>query len=277
VTLPIGAMQGRLVPKEEGRFQSFPAGRWRDEFPRAKEAGLACIEWIYEEPNENKNPLGTDDGIREIQQLARKTGVGVRSICADFYMTKRLITPDGQVEDAAVGHLAWLISRAQKLDITYIVLPFVDASSLRSARERATLPEALSLPLKQAKAANIELHLETDLAPRDFASVLESVGHANLKANYDIGNSASLGYEPEEELTLLGPWLGSVHVKDRVRNGTTVPLGTGNADLPLCFRKFAQIGFDRWYILQVARGREGDEVAWTAQNRHLVEQLSQAH
>jgi L-ribulose-5-phosphate 3-epimerase len=277
VNLPIGAMQGRLVPKEDGRFQSFPASRWRDEFPRAKEAGLACIEWIYEEPNESKNPLGTDDGIQEIQRLAQSTGVGVRSICADFYMTKRLITPQGQIEDGAVSHLAWLIGRAQRLDITYIVLPFVDSSSLRSEIERSALPNALSTPLKQAKAANIELHLETDLAPPDFAALLESIGHANLKANYDIGNSASLGYEPEEELSLLGPWLGSVHVKDRVRNGTTVPLGTGNADLPLCFRKFRQIGFHRWYILQAARGREGDEVAWTAQNRLLVEQLSRAN
>ena len=50
--LPIGIMQGRLVPKEGGRFQSFPAQRWRDEFANAREAGIANIEWIYEEPNE---------------------------------------------------------------------------------------------------------------------------------------------------------------------------------------------------------------------------------
>jgi L-ribulose-5-phosphate 3-epimerase len=138
------------------------------------------------------------------------------------------------------------------------------------------LPRTLSHVLPRAKAAGIELHLETDLPPGDFVAALQSVGHSHLKANYDIGNSAALGFDPAEEITMLAPWLGSVHVKDRVKDGGTVPLGTGNANLPLCFRKFREVGFERWYILQVARGAEGNEVAWMRQNRLLVDQLSNA-
>jgi L-ribulose-5-phosphate 3-epimerase len=265
-------MQGRLVPKEENRFQSFPALRWRDEFSRAKEVGLTCIEWIYEVPNEEKNPLGTDEGIAEIKRLTRETGVLVRSICADYYMSKKLITPDAQADDAALAHLCWLIGRAEQLEITYIVLPFVDASSLRTRAERAALVRALPQVLPKAQAAGIELHLETDLPPQDFVATLETIGHIHLKANYDIGNSAALGFDQEEELTLLAPWLGSVHVKDRVKNGGTVPLGTGDADLPTCFRKFREAGFGRWYILQAARGVEGDEIAWMKNNRRFVDE-----
>jgi L-ribulose-5-phosphate 3-epimerase len=39
-----GIMQGRLSPPEDGRFQSFPRNSWREEFPRAREAGLDYIE-----------------------------------------------------------------------------------------------------------------------------------------------------------------------------------------------------------------------------------------
>ena len=37
-----GIMQGRLVPPEDGRFQSFPCNSWRQEITRAREAGKSC-------------------------------------------------------------------------------------------------------------------------------------------------------------------------------------------------------------------------------------------
>lgn len=272
VNLPIGIMQGRLIPKEEGRFQSFPAQRWRDEFAHAREAGIDCIEWIYEEPHEDANPMRTDEGHAELKRLSAETGVGVWSICADYYMTRRLVRPDATADEGAVAHLTWLIGRAARLGITYIVIPFVDSSSLATDAERDALPGILAGALKEAKDCGVELHLETDLPPQAFAKLLERAGHSHLKANYDIGNSASLGYDQGEELTLLAPWLGSVHIKDRVKGGSTVPLGTGNADLPTCFRKIRDANFSRWFILQVARGKEGDEISWMKHNRKFVEE-----
>src|ERR1041384_469028 len=78
---PIGIMQGRLLPPTSGRIQSFPVKRWREEFTRAREADLACIEWIYEVGTDEANPLRTTEGIQEIHQLVRTTGVGVWSVC----------------------------------------------------------------------------------------------------------------------------------------------------------------------------------------------------
>ncbi len=55
---PVGIMQGRLSPPVGGRIQSFPVQTWADEFPRAREAGLASIECIYEGGG-GTVPLGT--------------------------------------------------------------------------------------------------------------------------------------------------------------------------------------------------------------------------
>jgi hexulose-6-phosphate isomerase len=87
-----------------------------------------------------------------------------------------------------------------------------------------------------AASAGVELHLETDFPPHELAQVLAQINHPLIKANYDIGNSASLGFDCRRELSLLAPWLGSVHVKDRVLGGGTVPLGSGAADLSAAFR-----------------------------------------
>jgi hexulose-6-phosphate isomerase len=267
----IGVMQGRLVPPEEGRFQSFPAGRWRDEFALAGRAGLACIEWIYEEPNEDRNPLRTDDGLAEMRRLSTTSGVGVWSICADYYMTRRLIAPDAGLVAEAVAHLRWLISRARAIKIRYIVLPFVDSSALRSPAEKAAFAPLLRTLISDAAAAGVELHVETDFPPEELAPVLAAIDHPLIKANYDIGNSASLGFDCRRELSLLAPWLGSVHVKDRALGGGTVPLGTGAADLPAAFRGIREARFDRWLIMQIARGQAGDELTWCTANRRRIE------
>ncbi|MEO5334928.1 MAG: sugar phosphate isomerase/epimerase [Magnetococcus sp. YQC-5] len=221
-------------------------------------------------PHASDNPLGSDTGSAEMMRLTEKTGVSVRSVCADYYMVSRLVA-DGAPVVESVKHLQWLIERAALLKIRYMVLPFVDQSSLRSIQDRAALHMVLRDLLPLVQAMDVELHLETDLNPTDFSQFLAQHNHPYLRANYDIGNSASLGFDPEEELMLLGPWLGSVHVKDRVLGGGTVPLGSGSADFPTSFTGIQKAGFNRWYILQAARGQDGDEVALARKNRQFVE------
>ncbi|MDD1665477.1 MAG: sugar phosphate isomerase/epimerase [Methanomicrobiales archaeon] len=266
----IGIMQGRLSPPREGRIQSFPVETWEEEFPKAREAGLDCIEWIYEKETEERNPLASDEGTARIRELAGTWSVGVHSICADYYMTEQLIDARGEVSRPNLRHLAWLMGCARRLGARYIILPFVDASSLRRVRRSAALKTLLEMILPEAERSGIEIHLETDLPPDTLIKVLREIDHRLIRANYDIGNSASLGYDPQRELTLLGEYIGSVHVKDRVLGGGSVPLGEGAADFPLCFRLLAESGYGGSYILQAARGADGDEVGLAARNRMFV-------
>ena len=277
LTLPeIGIMQGRLSLPEGGRIQSFPKRSWRKEFSRAQKAGLASIEWIYEAETEALNPLGSDPGIEEVQALAKGSGVTVGSVCADYYMSERLVGDDGFPQGPVVEHLRWLLTRVGRLGARHVMLPFVDSSSLRSAREVEGLLAVLQEVIPVAEQAEVEIHLETDLPPDEFAALLAAADHPLVRANYDTGNSASLGYDPQRELPLLEPWLGSVHIKDRLRGGGTVPLDTGAADFGACFRLLAEIGFPGPFILQAARDEILDEVDLAAGNRRFVEDHFQA-
>jgi hexulose-6-phosphate isomerase len=274
---PIGIMQGRLSPPSGGRIQSFPVETWRLEFARAQAAGLACIEWIYEAGSDAFNPLGTETGRADMTQLCAQTGVAIWSVCADYYMTEPLVGPNGAPQPHNIEHLQWLLAQAGTLGIKYFVLPFVDASSLKSLPDYSSLLTVLHTVVPIAERTDIELHLETDLPPTRLVEVLQAISHPLVLANYDIGNSASLGHDPIEELTLLGPWLGSVHVKDRLRGGSTVPLGTGAADFPTCFRLIQVAHFTGPLILQPARQPEFNEVELAQRNREFVErQLAMA-
>jgi hexulose-6-phosphate isomerase len=254
----ISLMQGRLLPPIEDRFQAYPAEGWQNEFIEGARLGLYSIEWIYEKPHFEENLLSTDLGISDLQKAIQDNGVFVRSICADYYMTEHLISNEKPISKNW-EHLEWLCGQAKKLDVEYIVLPFVDISSLKADVEKQALAVALKYFLGANRNHDIEIHLETDLAPKDFLKIFREVNHPLLKLNYDIGNSASLGYDPDEEFELLGCYLGSVHIKDRALKGKTVPLGTGNANFQKCFYWFKKLNFNRWYVLQAARGEIGQE------------------
>jgi L-ribulose-5-phosphate 3-epimerase len=273
---PIGIMQGQLLPPIDGRFQAFPVESWRDEFPGAAAAGLACIEWIYEKPDEARNPLRDAAGIAEIKDCSRRHGVAVQSLCADYYMTEHLVDGNGAPVAENVAHLFWLMGQAAQLGATYIVLPFVDSSSLRMPGQIGGAVAMLREAAIAARACGVELHIECDLPPPAFRDFLDRIGDPSVRANYDIGNSASLGYRPSDELPLIAPHLGSVHVKDRKRGGGTVPLGTGDAMLDEAFRGIKAANFDRWLVLQVARDEAVDHVDLARKNRLKVERLWQA-
>ena len=100
---------------------------------------------------------------------------------------------------------------------------------------------------------DIFLTLETDLPPISFKELILSFNHPNIKANYDVGNSASLGYDMKEELNLYGELICNVHIKDREYRRQTVPLGSGDADFELFFNLLQKTNYNGELIIQGAR------------------------
>jgi L-ribulose-5-phosphate 3-epimerase len=266
----IGIMQGRLVPPTENRIQCFPRERWADEFELAAQAGLDCIEWIYDLYGADVNPLATDSGLEKLRDLSLQHKVKILSICADYFMDKPLVrASQAELEDRLHTFL-WLLERGRLIGINRMVIPFVDASRIDTQAEFDGVVMLLKRLLEPAGQAGIEIHLETSLTPARFAELLNRLTDPLLKVNYDSGNSSSLGYAPREEFAAYGERVGSVHIKDRLLGASTVPLGTGDADFPALAEGLKKVAYKGDFILQVARGASGDEVAWARQNREFV-------
>ena len=62
----------------------------------------------------------------------------------------------------------------------------------------------------------------------------------------------------------------NVHVKDRKLGGTTVPLGTGDADLPKVLSLLVARGYRGNFILQTARAEDGDHEGAIRRYRNLA-------
>ena len=166
-------MQGRLLPPEGGRFQSFPREAWRSEFSLAARAGLHGIEWIFDSYGEDVNPLGTETGIAEMRSLSQQTGVAVRSLCADYFMDKPFLRTSDRERRRLIEKMHWLLSRCKLAGIRRVVIPFVDNSRIENGDEESEVISILQSILPSAEANEVELHLETSLAPEPFAGLLE--------------------------------------------------------------------------------------------------------
>jgi L-ribulose-5-phosphate 3-epimerase len=273
-----GIMQGRLTPPEPGRFQAFPRQRWRDEIPLCKDAGIDYIEWIYDGYGADINPVANDEGIAELNALKAQYGVATPALCGDWFMDFPLIrcTPQQRAEREEV--LRGMLHQARKIGAWRIVMPFVDASSMKTGEEKEIVLEVLRRVLPAAEETGVEIHLEADFDPPAFAAFLARIPHPMLKVNYDTGNSSGLGYRASEEFAAYGERIGSIHIKDRLRKPgggiATMPLGQGSADFDDVFASIRKIGYTGGFTLQVARGADGDEVNWITQQlgflrRHL--------
>ncbi len=156
------------------------------------------------------------------------------------------------------------------MGVQRIILPFVDVSRISSPEEEEIVIKALEEVLPTAEEADVELHLETDLGPEAFKALLDRLPHPSVKVNFDSGNSSSLGYRASDEIAAYGERIGSVHIKDRVLGGGTVPLGTGDADFDDVFASLKRIGYAGDFTMQVARGEAGDELNWARHNLEFI-------
>ena len=254
---PFGVMQGRLLPKYMGRYQAHPVGYWQEEFKLAAELGLNCIEFILDYDQAINNPLLTNEGISKIRRTVIDTGIEVKSVCADYFMEAPLHSSDAQQAQKSKQTLKQLLESADKLGISDLVIPCVDNSSLKNRYHQTLLQNQLEQIIPRAEFLGLNLALETDLDPVQFKTLLNQLDSPRVTVNYDIGNSASLGYIPAEELSAYGERISDVHVKDRAFGGGSVILGKGSANIPEFFELLEPYKYNGPIIMQAYRDEEG--------------------
>ena len=120
--------------------------------------------------------------------------------------------------------------------------------------------EQITKIIPKIEKQNINLSLETDLPPKPFVELLDRLNSKNITVNYDIGNSAALGFDSDEELEAYGDRITDIHIKDRVLGGGPVTLGEGNANFVKFFVKLKEFDYQGPFIMQAYRDDEGVEI-----------------
>jgi len=259
-------MQGRLSVQTDRGYQSFPWESWEREFELAATRGFEHIEWVLDSWQVSENPiLAQTNAVRE---LTVESGVKVISVCADYLMDTPL---DVSVTDSWTL-LSQLISSMQDLGSGWLVIPCVDQSSLRTKSSLERFIRAADRISDELNGTGIRVTLEIDLGPQEFASLLTDLDPEVFGVNYDIGNSAALGYQYDEEFDAYGERISLVHVKDRIFGGGSVALGEGDANISGVIERLRDMNFNGPVTMQVFRDAEGLGVL-DKQSRWLIPML----
>ena len=266
----IGFMQGRLSAMVDGKIQAFPWNEWREEFPRAHALGLTRIEWTIDQERLRENPLTTAAGQKEILELSRRNALRPVSLTGDCFMQAPFWKAQGESQKSLVADLDVVLGSCATLGIKFVVIPLVDNGRIESDAQAEILLRILLDRAASLLKESVTVVFESDLPPAPLAQFIDKFPREMFGINYDSGNSAALGYDSAEEISAYAPRILNVHVKDRLLGGTTVPLGTGAADLARTIRLIEQSGYRGQYILQTARATDGDHAGVLARYRDMT-------
>ena len=225
----LGVMQGRLIPDENGKIQSFPKLNWRLEFPILKELGLNYLEWTLDHDELWKNPILTLKGLLEIRELSEQNHVEIYSATADNLMQAPIHKSNKGLATTTQECIEFL-SLLNDAGVQVVVWPLVDSGNLASKEEFEKFIELFGLISTSLEKTKIRIAFETDLTPEYNSKLCQEINSSLVGINLDIGNTASYGNKTSREFIILGSLIKHVHVKDRIIRGPTVPLGSGDVD-----------------------------------------------
>ena len=268
----IGFMQGRLSPIIDGKIQAFPRDHWRNEIALGNELGINIMEWTIDQDRLYENPIMTEEGQDEIKALCKKYNFLIPSLTGDCFMQAPFWkTSDSRYSEKLKDDFKAIVNSCNKTNIKLLVVPLVDDGSLTNIHEENTLIDFLIDQQLYFKRSGIRIAFESDFSPVELHRFISKLDQDVFGINYDIGNSASLGLNPEEEFKFIGDRILNVHVKDRVFGGTTVPLGQGNADFKTVCRLLKSHKYNANYILQTARASNGQHMEVLLQYKNFVQ------
>ncbi len=266
----IGFMQGRLSPLIEGRIQAFPWPCWREEFSQAEQCGLHLMEWTLDQDRLYENPLLMVEGQASIKELCRQHNMRIPSLTGDCFMQAPFWKMRGDESAQLQRDFLAIVDACDRVGISMIVVPLVDNGGIENRTQENMLVDFLQSQSQRLAQCGMRIVFESNFAPTELARFIARLEPALFGINYDIGNSAALGFDAEEEFAAYGHRIVNVHVKDRVFGGTTVSLGEGNAKFEKVFALLTQFEYVGNYILQTARAADGAHAAALCQYRDMV-------
>ena len=268
----LGFIQGRLT-KQKKKIQQFPLENWKKEFQNAKKLKLKLIEWTIDHYGFYKNPLLNIKYVKLIKKISKINNIKINSVTADFFMERPFWKQKNK--DYYLKKIKLLIKFCGTYNIKFIILPLVDNSSIKTNSTEKIIIHEIKKFSNLLEKFKVTILFESDYKPKKLLNFIKKFNNQNFGINYDIGNSASLSYDLEEEFNMYGKFIKNIHIKDRLKNGKTVRLGYGNVNFKKFFKLSKKINYKGPFILQTARSvRKGDDYNELKNNLKFLKRVS---
>lgn len=253
----LSLMQGRLVKPLNKPIQEFPLKDWKKELDLLLKLNFKNIEWVVDRANYKKNPLVFDN--QALETLMKNKNLTISAVSNDYFLDTANSYENISFSDllTSIEMQQELISNIGEYKKYILVMPFIENASLKKYSKKQ-VEKLLEVLLSFESNYKIDYALELDIDRNEITHKLGKFLGNRIFINLDVGNTVSFGFDIKSEIDDLSQFILNVHLKDRIINGPTVPLGTGSTDIKKIIKLLIGAGYRGAYTLQFARKYEDD-------------------
>jgi hypothetical protein len=262
--------QGRHLKIINNKIQLFPDKLWKQELKLFNKTNLKFVEWVVSKDNFSKNPICKINGYKIINNHLKKNNLKCRSIDLDFIVKENPLNYSEKKLKIFIKKIEIIGLNCHKIGIKYFICPFLENSSPKGKLKMNKLVYLLNL-IKNKISKKLLILIETDLTPNSICILIKKMNN-EIYINYDLGNSASKNYNFENEKKYF-KFVKNIHLKDRIKYGTTVRFGLGNANFKKMFNYLIKNKNSYDFTLQPARSKCNKDIKEIKLNIEYIDQL----
>lgn len=229
----------------------------------ARELGFDGIELDWNRPEDiQANGALAPEKRAAIRQAARKAGIEIHAVCAHFLNGGGIASEDPDVQAKGMRAVRDGLRLAQDVGATALLVPFFGGAEIANEAAVERLVGHLKTLAPEAEASGVTIAIEHSLRGDAVAKVLDAVNSPYVGDYWDMANCMSIGYDPLEEIQMLGRHIVRVHAKEFQGEITknrqpgsypglnTVPFGQGNVPVAEVLSTLRKIGYDGYITLE---------------------------
>ncbi|UCB47326.1 MAG: sugar phosphate isomerase/epimerase [Spirochaetota bacterium] len=207
---------------------------------------LELGEYEHNFPISNKMIQGIYREVRD------EYGIEYPSIAVNALL-KNSMNNEETTEKGKIARLAIqrAVETADALGIPVIQLPSFIDGEIKSDEDFERTVDCLRYACGLVEGKNITIATENLLSSNDNKRILEKVDRPQMKIFFDLQNySLFQGYNTQEMLEDLAPYICEVHAKDGKEHMSGALLGTGDAGFFESVKILKKIGYSGWIYLE---------------------------
>ena len=197
-------------------------------FALAKQLGFDGVELDWREIEQiHGGTLSPEDRPRWLA-AAQENGVPISGVAAHFLNAGGIASADEKVQQRALWEIREGLQLCRDLEAEALLVPFFGAAEMQSDDDKRRLVENLKTLAPDAEATGVVLAIEHTLRGDEAARILDEVNSPFVGDYWDMANCMSLGYDPLEEIAMLGKHVARVHAKEFEKARVTGPRTPGS-------------------------------------------------
>jgi sugar phosphate isomerase/epimerase len=260
-----------------GTLQNVLGADLRDVFGIAAQLGFEGVELDWHEIEQiHGGTLSPEDRPRGLD-AAHENGVVISGVAAHFLNGGGIASADEKHQEQGLWAIREGLQLCRDLEAEALLVPFFGAAEIESAGDKQRLLENLKILAPEAESAGVVIAIEHTLRGDEAAQILAEINSPFVGDYWDMANCMSLGFDPLEEIQMLGRHIARVHAKEfekaRVTGArasgsypglNTVPFGQGDVPVKDILAALKNSGYTGWVTLETGAFGDKQEAAKAA-------------